>query len=262
MTGGDGYTPVDLRRTCETCHVVLSHLESRWCLVHRPRDPDPDDRGFDLAARADGTPDLLAPTYTGMLPFGGPVIEDVGDELDRRYTPASLALAVVREVAQLFEVDPDVVIEPSVGDGAFVDAFRVVWPRVRVLGCDLDPRARGLARCDVAVVADWETFAAQLPFEWRQARLVAGNPPFSVALRHVRAIREELPEAVASLIMPWAYFGVDEWQPLLAADPLRRAHAVAGRPWPKNVRETAAYTWDRRSRRPAHTELITPAIEW
>lgn len=162
---------------------------------------------------------------------------DVGDDLDRFYTPDKLALAVVHRVANRLSEPPKTVLEPSVGGGSFVRAVRKVWPEATVTGFDMDPMARGLALCDHAVVGDFEFAEAE------QHDLLVGNPPFG-------NIREHLPRAISlgaavALIMPWSLLGgVETWEQMwVEVGKPHEVWPVMGRPWQKNIRETAAYFW-------------------
>ena len=98
-------------------------------------------------------------------------------DLDRYYTTDRLAADVVAWLA----IPPHAtVIESHVGGGAFVRALRRSGHRGRIIGCDLDPDAAGLALCDEAHVGDWLTVGATLT-----ADIVIGNPPFADGLAHV-----------------------------------------------------------------------------
>lgn len=179
----------------------------------------------------------------------------VGDELERHYTPLALARAIV--LALPGECDPQIIVEPSVGDGAFVVACRERWPDAKIIGCDVDPNASGLRLCDMGVLADWETEAEHTP----KADLIIGNPPFSHAIPHLLATRENHPDAWVSWILPWAYPGVGEWSPVLEDHPLWHLQPIKGRPWPKNMRETGNYVWGPEARE-GGTRLILPSVEW
>jgi hypothetical protein len=100
------------------------------------------------------------------------------------YTPDALALAICKRLAE-FGHNPEIIIEPSVGGGAFVRAARAVWPHARIFACDIDPNAAGLALADRAMVGDWLEFTTQLalfPEQGTVSRdrvLVLGNPPYT-----------------------------------------------------------------------------------
>lgn len=97
---------------------------------------------------------------------------------DAYYTPDALALAITRAVSHTID-RPRLVVEPSVGGGAFVRAAREVWPGVPVLGYDVDPDAPGLALCDEAIVGDWLTEPFSRGLAYCTDALVIGNPPFA-----------------------------------------------------------------------------------
>ena len=101
------------------------------------------------------------------------------DPLDRYYTPDDVAFQLVRWMAVPADLT---VIEPSVGDGAFVRALRATGHRGRIIGVDVDPDAAGLHLVDEAHVGDWPTVAGGL-----RADVLVGNPPFKPALDHLRA---------------------------------------------------------------------------
>lgn len=123
--------------------------------------------------------------------------------LDAYYTPRACALACLRKVLEehthwyenllqlpdnLGGLTPPRIVEPQVGDGAWVEAARALLPgRARVAGYDLDPNARGLELADEAHVGDWLTMAAG---ERDRADLIVGNPPFRGAQAHVEAAIE------------------------------------------------------------------------
>ena len=91
--------------------------------------------------------------------------------------------------------------------------------------------------------------------------LACANPPFSHAIPHLLATREHQPDAWVSWILPWAYPGVGEWQPVLDAHPMWQLQPIKGRPWPKNMRETGNYVWGPKPR-DGGTRLVLPALDW
>lgn len=174
-------------------------------------------------------------------------IGEVGDELDRHFTPQRLADLCVERLDSLMSYDPKVVVEPSVGGGAFARAARKVWPSAWIIGVDLDPAAEGAAFVDEFILGDWTEVAHTLEVE---LAVVTGNPPFSgpTAIRHVECALEL--GDWTSLILPWGFFGgVDRWESLMhgEARPLE-AGPVFPRPWPDKMRETALFTWPHRGR--------------
>lgn len=215
-------------------------------------------------------------TQRGLpLPGVRPAFE-IGDELDRCFTPQPLADAVVRwlmmELAAAGEPMPLVIVEPSVGDGSFVRSCRRAWPAAFIVGCDIDPDAQGLKLVDQAVVGDWVEMAAQvatycqgldmgLGRSWVPGvDLVIGNPPFGEAVAHWLAGPAAGLGSLQAMIMPWGYPGVKSWrEPFEVAKP-SKVRPILGRPWPKRVRETAVYC--RASGHDGATELVLPALGW
>jgi hypothetical protein len=184
---------------------------------------------------------------------------DTGDALERHYTPVALADAIVRETAETtpeFILEPpDLIVEPNVGAGPFVMAYRKYFPKATIIGIDLDPDAPGLALCDEGLVGDWKELAAEWKrvldrgnvfHSWMCQRpcIIGGNPPFDDSIAHVEASLGLRPRML-SYILPLAYWGVQEWTPLLRGRPQRPAvmRPIAGRPWPASVRETCVYEW-------------------
>lgn len=185
---------------------------------------------------------------------------DVGrpkDEHGRFYTPSALAEIIVDELE--FETfGPSLIVEPSVGAGAFVGPLRARWPGAAIVGVDVDAGAPGLAGCDAAHVGDWPVVASGWMFG-RRPDLVVGNPPFTRSTGRTNDKGELIMEACAHLhveaalalrprvlafILPWSYAGgVDRWAELLERHPPALLRPIAPRPWTRDVRETALYVW-------------------
>ena len=109
-------------------------------------------------------------------------VENGREVYDAYWTPSKAAEACTRALADLWTelgiARPDAILEPSVGGGAWVRAFRKVWgTQPKVYGADLDPHAPGLAdhRLDQA-------WPGQDYLTWTDrpsVSLTAGNPPYS-----------------------------------------------------------------------------------
>lgn len=184
-----------------------------------------------------------APPLT--LPFARSVGK-AHDALDRFYTPDQLARLIVERIDSRLTTAPRTIIEPSVGGGAFARAARRQWSGARILGIDIDPHAEGFAFCDQHIVGDWADLS-----RGATADLVLGNPPFSARTKperlrlcaHVAAAREAAP--VVSLILPWANYCLLDLAPVMRERGPSYIDSIEPRPWPDNVRETAAYEWRR-----------------
>jgi hypothetical protein len=120
---------------------------------------------------------------------------EAGEVLDPRAagffpTPAALADALV---ARLDLPPAAVVLEPSAGDGALVEAIRRRCPDAKLYGCELLPKNRErLAALGVALVGD--DFLALERAPDGLAAIVA-NPPFAdrADVRHITRMIELLP---------------------------------------------------------------------
>ncbi len=190
--------------------------------------------------------------------FGREDVGEVGDDLGRFFTPAALSSLILERVDLFFETAPDVVVEPSVGDGGFVAAVRKRWPEAFVVGVDLDPNARGLTMVDapicgdfLEVVGDVAKLVAKKRFRGRGGNVATvGKAPFATktqaereqTIAHVQAARS-LP-GLTALVLPWSFLAVEAYAPIMqGADAPRYAWPFFPRPWPKNLREAAAYLW-------------------
>ncbi len=104
--------------------------------------------------------------------------------LDAYYTPEALATACVSVVP--FSGD-GLVVEPSVGGGAFARAVRARWPRAFVTGVDVNPDAPGRSN-----VHFFETRDVLLWRPFPPPNLIVGNPPYTDAEAHVRWALEQV----------------------------------------------------------------------
>jgi hypothetical protein len=93
------------------------------------------------------------------------------------YTPINLALAICQMIDRDLGGPAGWVLEPSVGEGAFVRAAKALWPTCKVLGIDVDPKAPGFTLCDETIVGD---FLQWNPSSFAGFDVVVGNPPFSI----------------------------------------------------------------------------------
>ena len=113
---------------------------------------------------------------------------------DAYYTPDALARACVRSLSC---ADPNTVVEPSVGGGAFARAIRERWPNTCLIGYDLDKAVHGAALCDDFYWTSWTTLAPT-----RTADVIVGNPPYSDAEEHVEtALRRVKPGGMVGMLL-------------------------------------------------------------
>ena len=188
----------------------------------------------------------LEPTLFAAPDGLGPV----GDPLGRCYTPMPLAEAIV---ASLPALSRPLIVEPSVGGGAYARALRRRYPDGRVVGIDIDPTAEGLDACHERHVGDWPTLARywdRLP-GLGLVDLIAGNPPFGravgldVTIAHVHACLDVA--EVVSLLLPLPYLCGSEFDVVWKRQRPCLVHRVRARPWPTRLREVAVFEWRRGS---------------
>jgi predicted RNA methylase len=104
--------------------------------------------------------------------------------LDAYYTDDRVALAITREVMRhiiIMDDPPLRVMEPHVGGGAFIRAFKSFGnPNIKYTAMDLNPEAEGLALADYKMPGgDFLEFAENWNDKRKPYDIVIGNPPFS-----------------------------------------------------------------------------------
>ena len=171
---------------------------------------------------------------------------------DAYYTPDSLAEACVNVVPAW---GSPVILEPSVGGGAFVRAARKRWADCTVHVRDIDPRARGLDLGDQATVGDF------LDSHFPGIDAVIMNPPYSFAVEHIQHALGMCPRVGAlvrmALMESKARIGFWRTSPLACAWVLAERPSFTGR-----GTDAAAYAWlwfDRTHEGPA---AIVPGWDW
>lgn len=101
------------------------------------------------------------------------------EQLDQYYTPDGAAEAIIKELP-IYAYST--ILEPHVGQGAFVKAVKNSNIKCTIFGNDLDPNAEGLKYCDNKYTVDF--------LEWPESPLInyswcIGNPPFKGFEKHV-----------------------------------------------------------------------------
>jgi adenine-specific DNA-methyltransferase len=96
------------------------------------------------------------------------------------YTPQDIANAIVREVESLQPTPFKAVLEPSVGDGAFLGALEKFVPIDRIVALDIDEQAIARVRCRFggATVEVREFLGYAASASAKSFDLVIGNPPY------------------------------------------------------------------------------------
>jgi hypothetical protein len=166
------------------------------------------------------------------------------ETLDRYYTPDHLALDCAVEAQHLCP-SPRVVLEPSVGGGAFARAARELWPvGLTIVGADFDPEAEGRSTCDIFHNCDF----LDLDLCTDPPDLILGNPPYSRAEEHVRhALGTVVSGGVVGMLLRLAFMEGKRrsgfW--LEYGEHLASVHVLAERPSfvAGGGRDSCAYGW-------------------
>jgi hypothetical protein len=112
--------------------------------------------------------------------------------LDAYLTPDPLAVAICADL-QRRGAQPEEIIEPSAGAGAFVRAARATWPAAHITAVELNGEQKAAclaAGAQVFIRQCWVETAiglANFQPENGKPRLIVGNPPFREAERHILA---------------------------------------------------------------------------
>ncbi len=153
---------------------------------------------------------------------------------DNYPTPLDCAIAITKRVAEV--VGPKrYLYEPSAGDEAsFVKAFRVVYPTASITAIDVRPEARLPCMEAGAQCFYQDDYFHHLGVEggFMDHSLIAGNPPFSMALEFVLATLDVLPVGshLAFLLNLRMHAGVERNERLWSRRNLLAWFALAQRP--------------------------------
>jgi len=142
------------------------------------------------------------------------------DELEICPTPPALALAICKYVQNLGVMHPSIglaaiapnIIEPSAGEGAFVSALREVWPYSTIVAVELRPECETTLKVNgakIVVTARLEEWleTAEGKATTRSADIVVGNPPFSLAEKHIRMLLNQMkPGAILAFLLRLAFY--------------------------------------------------------
>lgn len=158
-----------------------------------------------------------------------------GAEVDpwgRYYTPLAVARQCVAAIPWGID-DPDLILEPSAGAGAFVRAVRERWVFANIDACEPDPDAP---------VADYQgevTCLHRDSFEstYRPTKnggpdLIIGNPPYRHAEEHIRlALDVVRPGGVVVMLLRLGVLeGVARQERLWSLHPPESVHVLVRRP--------------------------------
>lgn len=169
---------------------------------------------------------------------------------DAYYTPDALAQAITDALRDRLDLTPQLVVEPSAGDGAFAWAARATWGYdTRLLAVDPAPGPRLLAMRDAPKLAGAGGFTIR-ESTWEDVTdgiepgaIILGNPPYNLpgdgrgdapttAERHVTLALDRLPPGghVAFLLRLSFLSGGGRTERLHSRHPLRALWPVTPRP--------------------------------
>lgn len=148
------------------------------------------------------------------------------DNLDRYYTPNDVAEKIVSDLAQVVLREPRLIVEPSVGQGAFVLAARRHWPNASIVGIDLDEEAEGLRLVDQAIVGD----CLEVEREPETIDLVLGNPPFKSAETHLRHFLGAWKPHNTCMLLRLGFLASKQRHAFWTGHPLERLSVLSKRP--------------------------------
>jgi hypothetical protein len=182
-----------------------------------------------------------------------------------RYAAQRVKDAIVDRLVSRGHVDSGGhAIEPSAGGGAFVRALH--RHQITVTAVDVDPEATGLQIADLTFPGDWPAYARAIVHDGSAADIIVGNPPFGgppdyLGLQHALAALPVARSAVA-LILPWSWLGTPLPRRLLAGRMPCEVWPIAKRPWPRSVRETGVWFWDRMTPRAGRSTVVGDELVW
>jgi hypothetical protein len=123
-------------------------------------------------------------------------------EEDENYpTPMPLCLAITAKVKELVtgtDVERFNILEPSAGAGHFVRAINATWPGSPIIAVDPRPKHQGLCEAAGATLfypGMFESFVAKESKSFNDGKvlLAVGNPPFSLAQKHLELMFKTFP---------------------------------------------------------------------
>lgn len=129
------------------------------------------------------------------------------EELDVCLTPPALALEICRVLQRTLDCGDygaaPKILEPSAGDGAFVNAARNTWPESDIVAIEIRPECKdklilaGATRSETWSLEQWlatDDGKSSLGDADESADLVIGNPPFAFAEPHIRMLLDGMKE--------------------------------------------------------------------
>lgn len=146
-------------------------------------------------------------------------------------TPVELAFKITELVASLIDRPIKLVIEPSAGTGAFIRAAKKVWPDVPAAGVDINPEMKQhlyAAGADGVHIGDW---CEAVSLGLAPGTLILGNPPFSLAQKHIAASNLALTKGdFNAMLLRMSFMGSRERVPFWSQFPARYLIPLVPRP--------------------------------
>jgi hypothetical protein len=184
-------------------------------------------------------------------------------KLDQYFTPPQLARFICSRLVDYLG-QPQHIVEPHSGRGAFVAAARIHWPDARIVAFDLDGRAKRhalRAGADAFIRADW--LGREEP-RYCSPDLIIGNCPYNDALRHVEASLERVkPLGFVAFLLRLTFFGSRERQAFWRRRNLRYLLPIYPRPRFADQRtdfsDYAVFCWQRDY---VGTAEVLPNLHW
>lgn len=195
-----------------------------------------------------------------------PAGKDGPNGLDKFYTSPATAAICINIVADMYEWDWDLVVEPSAGDGSFYSLFPPPTAGCQFVGIDLAPEHPDVATMDFF---DYSPSPPIHPASGSNSRktLVIGNPPFgrvsSLAIRFFNHAAEWA--TVVAFIVPRTFRRVSVQNKLDMRFHLVHDHDIPTSPCcfsPPMMAKCCFQVWERRPALRVRVELPTTHVDW
>ena len=159
-----------------------------------------------------------------------PVAKSVG--LDQFFTPPALADALVHKLVTDNWWRSGIVLEPSCGHGAFVEAALMNLQPQGVVALDVDPACCELVeRKTIASVVCQDFLTMKIGENGGPFDLVLGNPPFNQAEKHVRAALDQRASfGIVAFLLRLAFLESKERKAFWKENPASKIYVLSQRP--------------------------------
>jgi hypothetical protein len=177
---------------------------------------------------------------------------------DAYFTPPDVAIACV---GALDMPVPEVILEPSVGGGAFLDAAKARWPKAYTIACDVDQDMAAYSGADACLYGDFIQFTKI----GREPHIILGNPPYREAQEHVEHAISLLPlGGRLAFLLRLGFLESRKRAEFWKAHPLKELHVLCERPsFTGGGTDSAAYgffVWQKGYTGPSRLHHIFPEV--